>query len=101
MYSIAMHRLDRAVKAALCLRLTTRTRAARTPTTMEVTIGVPVRRSTRLSAAWNGSAFCRAIEYIIREPEVWQASVQTQIAMVTSTSMILPAVEPNTAVTTY
>src|ERR1700722_1244001 len=96
-----MHRLDSGVKAADCLRLTPSTRAARTPTTIEVRTGVPVRRSTLDRARWNGSACCRAIEYIIREPDVWQARVQTQIAMVTSTSMILPATGPKTAVTTY
>src|SRR5258707_1350326 len=101
MYSIAMHKLDSAVKAADCPRLTTSTRAARTPTTMEVRTGVPVRRSTLDRARWKGSACCRAIEYIIREPDVWQARVQTQIAMTTSTRMILPATEPKIAVTTY
>src|ERR1700748_3332266 len=98
---MAMHKLDSAVNTALCPRLTTRARAAPTPTTIEVTIGVPVRGETLPREAWTGSAFCRAIEYIIRAPEVWQASVQTMIAMVTSTSTIRPAVAPKTASTTY
>src|ERR1700739_4369200 len=98
---MAMQRLDRAVNTAVCPRLTTRTRAAPTPTTREVTIGVPVRGETVPRAAWNGSAFCLAMEYIIRAPEVWQASVQTMIAIVTSTRMMRPAVAPKTASTTY
>src|SRR5579871_6809911 len=96
-----MHRLDSAVNTAVWPRLTTRTRAAPTPTTSEVTIGVPVRGETLPRTAWNGSAFCLAMEYIIRAPEVWQASVQTMIAIVTSTSTIRPAVAPNTDSTTY
>ena len=98
---MAMHRLDSAVNTALCPRLTTRTRAAPTPTTSEVTIGVPVRGETLPRTPWNGSAFCLAIEYIIRAPEVWQASVQTMIAITTSTRMMRPAVAPKTASTTY
>src|SRR6202046_3168363 len=101
MYSMAMHRLDRAVNTAVCPRLTTRTRAAPMPTTSEVTIGVPVRGETLARTAWNGSAFCLAIEYIIRAPEVWQASVQTMIAITTSTRMMRPAVAPKTASPTY
>ena len=101
MYSMAMHRLDSAVKTALCPRLTTRTRAAPTPTTSEVTIGVPVRGETLAEDAVERQRLLPAIEYIIREPEVWQASVQTQIAIMTSTSMMRPAVAPKTASTTY
>src|SRR5215472_3947527 len=100
MYSMAMHRLDSAVNTALCPMLTTSTRAAPTPTTSDVTIGVPVRGETLDAAAWNGSAFCLAMEYIIRAPEVWQASVQTMIAMTTSARMMRPAVAPKTASTT-
>ena len=101
MYSMAMQRLDSAVKTAVCGRLTTRARTAPRPTTIEQAIGVPVRGLTRDSVLWNGSARWRAIENIIREPDVWQASVHTQIAMMTSTSMIRPAVPPKTASTTY
>src|ERR1700761_4620908 len=98
---MAMHRLDSAVNTALCPMLTTSTTAAPTPTTSEVTIGVPVRDETLLRMPWNGSAFCLAIEYIIRAPEVWQASVQTMIAITTSASTTRPAAAPKTASTTY
>src|ERR1700756_1925683 len=98
---MAMHRLDSAVNTALCPMLTTRARAAPTPTTSEVTIGVPVRGETLPRTPWNGNAFCLAMEYIIRAPEVWQASVQTIIAIVTSARMMRPAVGPKTASTTY
>src|SRR5258707_1322216 len=100
MYSMAMHRLDSAVNTALCPMLTTRARAAPTPTISEVTIGVPVRAETLPRTPWNGSAFCLAMEYIIRAPEVCQASVQTMIAITTSARMMRPAVPPKTASTT-
>src|ERR1700744_5403578 len=96
-----MHKLDSAVKAAACPRLTISARAAPTPTTTEVTIGVPVRGLTLDRARWKGSACWRAIEYIIREPEVWQARGHTQIAIRTATSMIRPATLPITEVSTY
>src|SRR3954454_10099180 len=73
-----MHSEARAVKTALWFQLTARASAAPTPTTTDVAIGVPVRGDTFPSTRQNGSDRSRAIENIIREPDVCTASVQAK-----------------------
>src|ERR1700694_4537149 len=96
-----MHALVRSVNSAALPTLTNSRAADSTPVTIAGMIGVPVTALTCARLRENGSAPSRDIENIILVAAVWIASVQTQMATVTSTRKILPTVEPSREVRTY
>ena len=59
-----------------------------------------MRGETLPSAFANGKAPSRDIEYIIRAPEVWQASVQAKTATATQQSSSRPSTLPSRSVST-
>src|SRR3954447_2809962 len=97
---MTMQTLVKAVNNDASPTLTSRIAALSTPTTIAGSTGVPVTGDTRPSTPWPGSTRSRDIENIIRVAAVWIASVQTQIATVTSTRKSLPTVSPSDDVST-
>lgn len=95
-----MQMLASAVKIVVELMLTSKAIAAPTPTTIEVMIGIPVRGDTLARNLCPGSAFSRAIEYIIRAPDVWHASMHANTATATQHSSSRPSTSPKRSCTT-